>query len=151
VKLGYKDQLLTVAEPYHLFVIEGPEYIKEELPFQKAGVNVHFDHIQSYRDLELKLLNTTHTILTEDDVLSGIENVSNGVQNDQLRYLLEDAITLEIKETLGEKEKEKSNTYVNEVFDRFLNPYLHHRLLDISLNSFSKYKSRILPSLLDYK
>src|SRR5699024_4681802 len=64
---------------------------------------------------------------------------------------LEDAITLEIKETLGEKEKEKSNTYVNEVFDRFLNPYLHHRLLDISLNSFSKYKSRILPSLLDYK
>lgn len=150
-KLGYKDQLLTVAEPYHLFVIEGPEYIKEKLPFQKVGLNVHFDNIQSYRDLKVKLLNAPHTILTAVGVLSGIETVRDGIHNDQLRSFLEDAITLEIKETLGEKEKEKSNTYVNEVFDRFLNPFLHHRLLDISLNSFSKYKSRILPSLLDYK
>ena len=33
---------------------------------------------------------------------------------------------------------------------RFLNPYLRHRLLDISLNSCAKVRARFLPSLLDW-
>jgi tagaturonate reductase len=35
------------------------------------------------------------------------------------------------------------------VFERFENPFIRHALLSIALNSVSKWKSRILPSLLD--
>lgn len=34
--------------------------------------------------------------------------------------------------------------------DRFLNPFIKHYLIDIALNSTSKYKTRNLPSLIDY-
>jgi tagaturonate reductase len=36
------------------------------------------------------------------------------------------------------------------VKDRFRNPYIKHRLLDISLNSCSKWCARVMPSLLGY-
>ena len=47
---------------------------------------------------------------------------------------------------LPEKEKED---FALSVLERFNNPYIDHRLLDISLNSVSKFKARCLPSLLD--
>ena len=34
--------------------------------------------------------------------------------------------------------------------ERFANPFLKHRLLSISLNSLSKFKIRVLPSILSY-
>ncbi|NCB29021.1 MAG: hypothetical protein EOM63_04585, partial [Clostridia bacterium] len=34
--------------------------------------------------------------------------------------------------------------------DRFRNPYIKHKLLDISLNSCSKWCARVLPSLQGY-
>ena len=34
--------------------------------------------------------------------------------------------------------------------ERFRNPYLEHDLISISLNSISKYKTRVLPSVLEY-
>ena len=41
--------------------------------------------------------------------------------------------------------------YATDVLDRFRNPTLHHKLLDISLNSTSKFRTRLLPSLLAYQ
>ena len=40
--------------------------------------------------------------------------------------------------------------YADEVLGRFLNPYLNHKLLSIALNSISKFKARVLPSIKDY-
>ena len=34
--------------------------------------------------------------------------------------------------------------------DRFNNPYIDHRLLDIALNSTSKWKARVLPSAAEF-
>ena len=41
-------------------------------------------------------------------------------------------------------------SFSNDVLDRFRNPYLKHALMSISLNSVSKFKTRVLPSLLEY-
>jgi tagaturonate reductase len=41
--------------------------------------------------------------------------------------------------------------FAKAVIERFENPFIKHRLLDISLNSVSKYQARCLESLLDYK
>ncbi|MBR2505016.1 MAG: hypothetical protein IKB61_03650, partial [Elusimicrobiaceae bacterium] len=40
--------------------------------------------------------------------------------------------------------------FANAVKARFANPYIKHRLLDISLNSCSKFTARCLPSLTEY-
>ena len=41
--------------------------------------------------------------------------------------------------------------YAENVLLRFENPFIRHKLSDISLNSVSKFKVRVLPSILEYK
>jgi tagaturonate reductase len=40
--------------------------------------------------------------------------------------------------------------FAADVLDRFRNPFIKHKLMDISLNSIAKWKVRVLPSLLEY-
>ena len=51
--------------------------------------------------------------------------------------------------TLSLPEKELIE-YANDVFERFNNPFIKHLCASISLNSVSKFKVRVLPSLLQY-
>lgn len=37
------------------------------------------------------------------------------------------------------------------VLERFSNPFIKHLLLSIALNSVSKFKARVLPTILEYK
>ena len=43
--------------------------------------------------------------------------------------------------------KDELEQFANDVLDRFRNPYVNHRVTSIMLNSFSKFKTRDLPSL----
>lgn len=150
-QFGYTDELLTVAEPYHLFVIEGPSFVEEKLPFKEAGLNVHFDSIESYRELKIKLLNAPHTMLASIGLLSGIESVGEGIKDPLLSTFIHNTLNEEICATFHPAEKEKAIPYIEQVFDRFANPYLHHRLADISLNSFAKFQTRVWPSIYAYR
>ena len=42
-------------------------------------------------------------------------------------------------------------SYAESVLERFANPYIKHYLSSIALNSVSKFKVRVLPSVLEYK
>jgi tagaturonate reductase len=44
---------------------------------------------------------------------------------------------------------EEVEAFANSVIDRFSNPYIKHSLLSIALNSISKFKARILPTILE--
>ena len=47
-------------------------------------------------------------------------------------------------------DKNEILAYTEEVMDRFKNPFIKHALADIALNSISKFKVRVLPSLLQH-
>jgi len=40
--------------------------------------------------------------------------------------------------------------FANDILERFNNPFIDHKWLDISLNSISKFKTRVQPSLTGY-
>ena len=46
--------------------------------------------------------------------------------------------------------KEELIDYADNVFERFKNPFIKHLCASISLNSVSKFKVRVLPSILEY-
>lgn len=150
-KLGYRDELLTVSEPYHLFVIEGPECLAEELPFQQADLRVYFDRIDAYRERKVKLLNAPHTLLASVAYLAGADTVREAVDDPKLRSYLLRAMQEEIKESLAPEVQAVADAYIEDVLQRFSNPYLQHRLLDISLNGLSKLVTRVLPSMHIYQ
>ena len=150
-RLGYKDELMTVAEPFHLFVIDAPGHIQEKLPFKKAGLNVYFDDIESYRELKVKLLNAPHTILASIGLLSGMETVKQGIEELSPHSFFHNLMSKELSHTLKPEGKMRSAEYMKDVIDRFSNPFLHHRLLDISLNGYAKFRTRVLPCIIEYK
>ena len=149
-ELGYRDDLLTVAEPYHLFVIEGEKELESKLPLKEAGLNVKFDSINMYRELKVKLLNGAHTMLAPLGILCGIDIVSKGMKDKDIFQFINLTLREEIAVTLNPEIEAISEKYIEQMYDRFSNPYLNHKLTDISLNSYSKYKARVWPSLYAY-
>lgn len=149
-ELGYKDNLVVEGEQFHLWVIEGPESIKEEIPAEVCGLNIVFtDNMEPYRTRKVRILNGAHTSLVPVGYLYGINRVRESIEDSVVGTFLNDAIFKEICPTLDLPEAEL-NQFANDVLDRFKNPYLEHELMSISLNSISKYKTRVLPSVLEY-
>ncbi|HLR75042.1 MAG TPA: tagaturonate reductase, partial [Virgibacillus sp.] len=64
-ELGYRDELVVVGEQYHLWVIEGPEWIQDEFPVDQIGLNVLFvEDLTPYRTMKVRILNGAHTAMT---------------------------------------------------------------------------------------
>ncbi len=149
-ELGYKDNLVVEGEQFHLWVIEGPEAVKEEIPAEACGLNIVFtDNMEPYRTRKVRILNGAHTSLVPVGYLYGIDKVRESLEDEVVGSFLKDAIFEEICLTLDLPEAEL-NQFANDVLDRFRNPYLEHALISISLNSTSKYKTRVLPSVLEF-
>ncbi len=148
--LGYKDELIVESEYYHLFVIEAPSNIRKKFPADTIGLNVIFTNdIKKYKTIKVRILNGLHTLLVPLGYLFGLNTVRECLENDLIKKFLKKLVTNEINSTLNFPEEELIN-YTNDVFDRFENPYLEHQLMSISLNSISKFKTRVLPSILEY-
>lgn len=149
-ELGYKDNLVVEGEQFHLWVIEGPESVKEEIPAEACDLNIVFtDNMEPYRTRKVRILNGAHTSLVPVGYLYGIDRVRESIEDDVVGSFLKEAIFNEICPTLDLPESEL-NQFSNDVLDRFKNPYLEHELMSISLNSISKYKTRVLPSVIEY-
>jgi tagaturonate reductase len=149
-ELGYEDRLVTEGEPYHIFVIEGPKEVGEKLPLDQVGLNVVFTEDSTpFRERKVKILNGSHTALVPVAYLSGLRIVRDTVDHPLLRQFLDRLLKEEILAAL-DMPKAELREYAESVVDRFKNPYIDHYWLTISLNSFAKWKVRLLPSLLSY-
>ena len=149
-ELGYKDNLVVEGEQFHLWVIEGPSSLKEEIPAEICGLNVVFtDNLEPYRTRKVRILNGAHTSLVPVAYLYGIDKVRESLEDDVVGMFLKNTIFNEICKTLDFPEEELRQ-FSKDVLDRFRNPYLDHALMSISLNSTSKYKVRVLPSVLEF-
>ncbi len=149
-ELGYHDNLVVEGEQFHLWVIEGPSSIKNEIPADACNLNIVFtDNMEPYRTRKVRILNGAHTTLVPVGYLYGIDRVRESLEDTVVGSFLKNAIFNEICPTL-DLSKEELDAFSNDVLDRFRNPYLEHDLMSISLNSISKYKTRVLPSVLQY-
>ncbi|WP_383150855.1 tagaturonate reductase, partial [Streptomyces sp. NPDC056697] len=149
-ELGYKDDLVVVGEQFHLWVIEGPQWIRDEFPAHKAGLNTLFvDDMTPYRTRKVRILNGAHTALTPVSYLYGLNTVAESVEHEVIGQFVKELIYDEIIPTL-DLSLEELQSFAHAVLERFQNPFIQHFLLSISLNSMSKFKTRDLPSLLEY-
>jgi tagaturonate reductase len=148
-ELGYEDRLLSVCEPFALWVIESPKDISGRLPLDKAGLPVVFTRDQRpYRERKVRLLNGAHTGTILGAYLAGMDIVGECMKDGDIRRFMEEEVYGEISPTVP-LPPDEVKAFAGSVFERFENPFIRHALLSIALNSVSKWKSRILPSLTD--
>lgn len=116
---GYHDSLMVKAEPYHLFVIEGPKWLRDELPLHEAGLNVEFvQDVTPYRIRKVRILNGAHTAMTPVAYLAGLETVREAAEDELIGSFVKELIQREVLETIDMPDSELDN-YVEEILDRF--------------------------------
>lgn len=152
LELGYEDNMVNTSEFFHLWVIETDFDLEKELPFSKANLNVIItkDALEKYRTRKVRILNGAHTSMVPFALLSGFDTVKSCMDDDDMRGFVRTCLFEEIIPTL-DLPKDELVDYAENVLTRFSNPYIKHYLSSIALNSVSKYKVRVLPSVLEYK
>ncbi|MFH6942924.1 tagaturonate reductase [Flavobacterium sp. FlaQc-50] len=149
-QLSYKDDLIVSAESFFLWVIEGDDALKAKLPFEKTDLDVKIvKDMQPYRTRKVRILNGAHTAMVPFSLLYGNETVKETVDNTFTGEFVNKAVFEEINETLAMDPAELAS-FAEEILDRFRNPFIKHLLSSIALNSISKFKVRVLPSLTEY-
>ena len=147
---GYEDPLAVAAEPFHVWVIEGPKAIAAELPLDKAGLNVVWtDDLTPYRTQKVRILNGGHTSTALAAYLAGLDTVEELTKDPQFATLLSRVLFDEIAPQVPLPDPAR-RTYAATVLERFANPFIRHELLSIAVNSVSKWRVRVLPTVEDW-
>ena len=151
--LTNSDKLMNTAEIFHLWVIEGN--FENEFPLKKAGINVIWTpDVKPYKKRKVRILNGAHTSMVLAARLYGLSTVKECLDDKTVNAFLNKTLFQEIVPTLAagrnsatQKEYEQ---FAKDVLERFANPFVKHQLLSIALNSVSKFKARVLPTIIEY-
>ncbi|MEZ4810709.1 MAG: tagaturonate reductase [Allomuricauda sp.] len=148
--LGYRDNLVVVSEAYYLWVIEGSRKLRELFPADQYGLNVKYVADQTpYRVQKVRILNGSHTCMVAIGLLQGLKTIRETIMDDTVGPYVQQMMFEEIIPTI-DLPSEEVGQFAKDVIERFENPFIRHELADISLNSISKFKVRVLPSIEDY-
>lgn len=148
-KTGYEDRLTDVCEPFTFWAIQGNDAINERFKFDRTEKNIVVsEDIGYYRNRKVRILNGAHTMSILGGLLAGIDTVYDMMQDDTFCRYIRTGIDREIIPTVG-RNRDLSE-FASDVLERFRNPFLNHKLSSIALNSTSKFKERVLPTIKEY-
>lgn len=147
---GLTDKLQVSSEIYHSWIIDGPEFIQKELPVSKTDLNIRFvNDLTPFKKIKVRILNGAHTSLVPVAFLYGMDTVRESVENGYIDDFLRHIIFHEICPTL-DFDKSELEQFSNDALERFKNPFIEHALMSISLNSIAKFKTRLVPTIIDF-
>jgi tagaturonate reductase len=134
----------AVAEPYALWAIERQPGLQP--PCRHAAI-VMADDLEPFERLKLHILNLGHTVLA--DIWQGEARAAD----ETVRAILADPLIRERLDGVYRREvlpgfaargmEQEATTYVATTMERFLNPYLDHRIADIAQNHAVKVDRRV--------
>lgn len=148
--IGAKDELVSIGEPFGLWAVEKKGNIEKYI---KEGVHnievVLTNDIGYYKKRKVRVLNGSHTNLVPAGLIVGAETVYDCMNDPKLSAFVDNALKEEIIPFVS-SDVAATTAFAQSVKERFMNPYLNHQLVSISLNSISKWRARVLPSFKDY-
>lgn len=144
--IGARDQLLTAAEPFALWVIEDTGRVRQRFPLDQADLPLRFvPDVTPFETLKVSVLNAAHTAMALLGAFTGAVTVGEWMSNPGCARLVHQ-LWAEAAPHIP-LPQEEVEAFCAQVEERFLNPFLRHKLADIRLNSLSKWRSRLLPLL----
>lgn len=147
---GYIDNNIVKGEIFHLWVLKKEPHVQKVLPADSTGLNVIFaDSIKPYKQRKVKILNGSHTAMVPIAYLCGIDTVGEAVGDPVIGKFVHDFVFDEVNPTI-DLPQDQMVAFANSVIERYKNPFIRHELMSIALNSTTKFRTRLLPTLEDY-
>jgi tagaturonate reductase len=133
----------AVAEPYALWAIRKGRFA---MPFRHPDVRL-VDNLETTERLKLHILNLGHTVLADIWLRQGrpADETVRAILNDlDIRSFLTKLYDDEVVPGFGRRSLGiEAARYVAATFERFMNPFLDHRLADIAQNHPAKLVNRL--------
>jgi len=147
-KAGIDDPCLVLHEPYHQWVIQDTLMHICPIDLTAAGAELAADIIPCEM-MKLRCLNAAHSALAYLGSLSGIGTVAEAVRAPHMREFLDCLWTQELIPSFAGPEHYDPHSYCSALLNRFENPSLAHRTLQIASDGSQKLPQRIIAPLMD--
>lgn len=145
--LGVSDQAAVGAEPYRQWVIE--DDFPAGRPAWEAAGAVLTDDAEPYEQLKLRTLNGVHSALAYLGALAGCATIAEALRLPHLRPVLERFVAEDIAPSLRPPPGVSVVEYGRSVLDRFSNPAIGHRTIQVAMDGSQKLPQRILHTMAD--
>ncbi|MDQ2749444.1 MAG: mannitol dehydrogenase family protein [Actinomycetota bacterium] len=144
--LGLRDEGTVVAEPFRQWVIED-DFAGARPTWERAGATLT-DDVAPYETMKLRLLNGSHSALAYLGGLAGCEFIANAVRTAGLGELVH-RLMAEVRPTLPVPAGFDVTDYSAVLLDRFANPALRHRTVQVAMDGSQKLPQRLLATARD--
>lgn len=145
--LGVRDAWPVMAEPFFDWVVED-HFAAGRPAWENAGVRFVAD-AQPWETLKLRMVNGAHSAIAYLSALAGWQTVDEAMAQPALRNHVEALMRDEIEPTLPALPGLGLAEYRERLLQRFANPALAHRTLQIAMDGSQKIPQRWLNTVRD--
>ncbi len=145
-RLGLDDAWPVPAEPFTQWVVER-RFAGEAPPLDAAGAQ-WVDDVAPWEAMKLRLLNAAHSALAYLGAPAGLATVDAAIAEPAMRALV-GRLWTQAAATLPASVRGEAPAYGARLLERFANPALRHRLLQIATDGSRKLPQRLVATLAD--
>jgi fructuronate reductase len=145
--LGARDLAAVCGEPYYQWVIED-DFPGGRPAWEQAGAVLTTD-ARPWERLKLRTLNGVHSATAYLGALAGCETIAQAMEIPGLRPMMRRFIAEDISPGLAPPSGVSTIGYGEEVLERFANPAIVHRTVQVAMDGSQKLPQRVLHTILD--
>jgi fructuronate reductase len=143
--LGVRDEAAVQAEPYRQWVIEDA-FPGGRPGWERAGAVLTGD-VAPWEQLKLRTLNGVHSTLAYLGALAGCETIADALRLPGMRDTLRRFIAEEVAPSFAPPPGVNVVEYGDEVLQRFANPAIRHRTIQVAMDGTQKLPYRVLETV----
>jgi len=144
-ELGARDEGAVVTEAFSQWVIED-DFAGPRPRWEAVGAELVAD-VAPYETAKLRMLNGAHSALAYIGLLNGHDYVHQAIADPAIRPLIQRLMRDEAAPTIAAAPGQNLTAYAAALLDRFANPALDHRLIQIAMDGSQKIPQRWLETL----
>ena len=142
---GIEDCACAVTEPFSQWVIED-RFAGPRPRWEAVGAQLVAD-VRPFETAKLRMLNGAHSALAYIGLARGYALVHEAIADPAIRASIERLMRNEAAPTIAAAPGQDLNGYAAQLLERFANPALNHRLIQIAMDGSQKLPQRWLETL----
>jgi fructuronate reductase len=143
--LGARDEGAVVTEGFSQWVIED-DFAGPRPRWEQVGAELVAD-VAPYETAKLRMLNGAHSALAYIGLGAGHDFVHQAIADPDIRPVIDRLLREEAAPTIDAAPGQDLAAYTDALLDRFANPALNHRLIQIAMDGSQKIPQRWLETL----